>query len=76
MSGNLNGYSFLGMILYDKYGSVTLTKIWSGGGTVPSLTLGKLVDNNTAIQICIQLPLYATILLECSDKFEYRLADS
>lgn len=76
LSGNLNGYTFLGMIVYDKYGSVVLTKIWSGGGTIPKLTVGKLVDNNTAIQICVQFPLHSSILLECTDRFEYGLADS
>lgn len=76
VSGNLNGYTFLGMIVYNKNGTVYLTKIWSGGGVSPVLVIGRLIDNDSKIQICIKFPLYSTILLECSDKFEYGLANS
>ena len=65
--GNMNGYIYLGIIKYDKYGGMDVGTI-SGSGM--SFAYGGLEENGEIIRIVLNVRSYSVYSIQGTDPFE------
>lgn len=65
--GNMNGYTYLGVLNFDKYGGAYLDTIYGSGA---SLIACSLEENGEVIRLFLQVREYSVYMIQSTDACE------